>query len=80
EGGDAGGRIVAQGTPEEVMRVKESYTGQSLREVLKSSGVKKSRPASRGRNGAGPKAAKAKGSSGKSSRSRPAARQGSALE
>jgi len=30
EGGEAGGRIVAQGTPEEVARVKKSYTGQAL--------------------------------------------------
>jgi excinuclease ABC subunit A len=28
------GRIVAQGTPEEVARVKESYTGQYLKEML----------------------------------------------
>ena len=28
------GTIVAQGTPEEVARVPESYTGQYLREVL----------------------------------------------
>ncbi len=34
EGGDGGGTIVAQGTPEEVARVPESYTGQYLREVL----------------------------------------------
>ena len=34
EGGDGGGRIVAQGTPEEVARVKESYTGQYLRGLL----------------------------------------------
>ena len=34
EGGDGGGMIVAQGTPEEVARVPESYTGQYLREVL----------------------------------------------
>jgi excinuclease ABC subunit A len=30
EGGDEGGRIVAQGTPEQVARVKKSYTGQAL--------------------------------------------------
>jgi excinuclease ABC subunit A len=36
EGGDEGGRIVAQGTPEEVAGVKESYTGRYLREYLKS--------------------------------------------
>jgi excinuclease ABC subunit A len=34
EGGDAGGRIIAQGTPEDIARVKESYTGAYLREVL----------------------------------------------
>jgi excinuclease ABC subunit A len=30
EGGDEGGRMVAQGTPEQVARVKKSYTGQAL--------------------------------------------------
>jgi excinuclease ABC subunit A len=34
EGGDGGGKIVAAGTPEEVARVKESYTGQYLRQLL----------------------------------------------
>ena len=34
EGGDGGGTIVAQGTPEEVARVPESYTGQWLQKVL----------------------------------------------
>jgi excinuclease ABC subunit A len=34
EGGDEGGHIVAQGTPEEVTQVTESYTGQFLRRVL----------------------------------------------
>jgi excinuclease ABC subunit A len=34
EGGDGGGRVVAQGTPEDVARVKESYTGGYLRELL----------------------------------------------
>jgi len=34
EGGDEGGRIVAQGTPEEVSQVEKSYTGQFLRQVL----------------------------------------------
>jgi excinuclease ABC subunit A len=34
EGGDRGGRIVAEGTPEEVAQVKESATGQALRHVL----------------------------------------------
>jgi excinuclease ABC subunit A len=30
EGGEEGGRIVAQGTPEQVSKVKKSYTGQAL--------------------------------------------------
>jgi excinuclease ABC subunit A len=34
EGGDDGGMIVAAGTPEEIIGVKESYTGQYLREYL----------------------------------------------
>jgi len=34
EGGDAGGHVVAQGTPEEVAQVEGSYTGQFLRRVL----------------------------------------------
>ena len=34
EGGSGGGEIVAQGTPEEVMEIPESYTGQYLKEHL----------------------------------------------
>jgi len=34
EGGEAGGRIVAQGRPEDVARVKKSFTGQALAAVL----------------------------------------------
>ena len=34
EGGDAGGRVIATGTPEQVAEVEESYTGQFLRRVL----------------------------------------------
>ena len=34
DGGDAGGEIVATGTPEKVAAVKESYTGQFLKEML----------------------------------------------
>ncbi len=34
EGGDKGGTIIAQGTPEEICKVKESYTGQFLKKVL----------------------------------------------
>ncbi|MCR4881667.1 MAG: excinuclease ABC subunit UvrA [bacterium] len=33
DGGDMGGTIVAQGTPEEVAKVKKSYTGQYLRKM-----------------------------------------------
>jgi excinuclease ABC subunit A len=35
EGGDDGGRIVATGSPEEVTRIKGSYTGQFLKRVLR---------------------------------------------
>jgi len=34
EGGQGGGRVVAQGTPEQVARAKKSYTGQALARVL----------------------------------------------
>jgi excinuclease ABC subunit A len=34
EGGDGGGTIVATGTPEEIVKVKESYTGQFLKPYL----------------------------------------------
>jgi excinuclease ABC subunit A len=34
EGGDAGGRIIAEGPPEEVAENKKSYTGQFLKHVL----------------------------------------------
>jgi excinuclease ABC subunit A len=34
EGGDAGGEVVATGTPEEVARVEASYTGRFLRGLL----------------------------------------------
>jgi excinuclease ABC subunit A len=34
EGGDRGGRIVAQGTPEDIVMVNESYTGQFLKRIL----------------------------------------------
>ena len=34
EGGDGGGTIVATGTPEEVSKIKESYTGQYLKQTL----------------------------------------------
>ena len=34
EGGSDGGQIVAEGTPEEVSKIKSSYTGQFLKEIL----------------------------------------------
>ena len=34
EGGDGGGRVVAEGTPEEICEVAESYTGQYLKPKL----------------------------------------------
>ena len=35
EGGDFGGTIVAKGTPEEIVKVKGSYTGEYLKDYLK---------------------------------------------
>src|SRR5205814_6141709 len=34
EGGEGGGRIVARGTPEEVARSRESFTGRFLADIL----------------------------------------------
>jgi excinuclease ABC subunit A len=34
EGGDDGGMIVAEGTPEEIIGMEKSYTGQYLKEYL----------------------------------------------
>ncbi len=34
EGGEGGGRIIAQGTPEDIAASDESYTGQYLKPVL----------------------------------------------
>ena len=34
EGGDAGGRIVAEGTPERIVSTEKSYTGQFLRRII----------------------------------------------
>jgi len=35
EGGDGGGRIVAEGTPADIAAVEESYTGQFLKQIIK---------------------------------------------
>ena len=34
EGGDGGGKIIAKGTPEEVVKSKKSYTGKYLKSIL----------------------------------------------
>jgi excinuclease ABC subunit A len=34
DGGDAGGELVAEGTPEQIAQVSGSYTGKFLRELL----------------------------------------------
>lgn len=34
EGGDGGGRIIASGSPEEVAKVKGSYTGKYLENII----------------------------------------------
>lgn len=34
EGGDKGGYIVGEGTPEEICKIKESYTGEYLKKVI----------------------------------------------
>jgi excinuclease ABC subunit A len=41
EGGDAGGEVVAAGTPEEVAGVRGSYTGAFLRKVLRRRGARR---------------------------------------
>jgi excinuclease ABC subunit A len=35
EGGDNGGRVIAEGTPEEVAGMERSYTGQFLKRILR---------------------------------------------
>ena len=35
EGGDGGGTVVCTGTPEEIVKVKQSYTGRFLKPFLK---------------------------------------------
>jgi excinuclease ABC subunit A len=44
EGGDDGGRLIAAGTPEQVARVADSYTGQFLKEILRESKRAPARP------------------------------------
>ena len=35
EGGEGGGNIIATGTPEQLTKIKESYTGHYLSKILK---------------------------------------------
>jgi len=44
EGGDEGGYVIAQGTPEEVARTRNSYTGQFLKRILERQGEAKRIP------------------------------------
>jgi excinuclease ABC subunit A len=41
EGGEDGGRVIAQGTPEQVARVKKSYTGQALAHYFNGNGSRR---------------------------------------
>ena len=41
EGGDGGGTVIAEGTPEEVAKVKKSYTGQYVKKYLGQGSAKK---------------------------------------
>ena len=52
EGGDLGGRVIAEGTPEEVAAQDHSYTGQFLRKVLDPRKVEAARALRHSRDGA----------------------------
>ena len=41
EGGESGGKIIAQGPPEKISVEKESFTGQFLKDILGSTKMKK---------------------------------------
>ena len=41
EGGINGGRIIAEGTPEKISTVKESFTGKFIREIIGNASMKK---------------------------------------
>ena len=47
EGGEAGGEVIATGTPEQIADVPESFTGQFLREVLPAKPKARAKPAAR---------------------------------
>jgi excinuclease ABC subunit A len=50
EGGDKGGEIVAQGTPEDIAKSERSHTGRYLRDVL--ARASEAKPASKGKKSA----------------------------
>jgi excinuclease ABC subunit A len=56
EGGDAGGRLIAEGTPEEVAEIKASYTGRYLKQLL---AQERSRGKTSGRRAVNPPTAQA---------------------
>jgi excinuclease ABC subunit A len=67
-GGDRGGRLIAQGTPEQVALVADSFTGQYLTKILPKERIaaakpapKRANPASKRRNGASSNGARANG-------------------
>jgi excinuclease ABC subunit A len=60
-GGDRGGRIIAQGTPEQVACVEESFTGQYLAKVLPKDRLTALKPNGRRRNGASANGARTNG-------------------
>ncbi|MEQ1709462.1 MAG: excinuclease ABC subunit UvrA, partial [Terricaulis sp.] len=64
EGGDGGGRIVAQGTPEDVAKVKESWTGRYLAEALKRHDARSRKPKATSADAPPQKAARKKRASG----------------
>ena len=41
EGGINGGRIIAEGTPERIASIKESYTGKFIKEIIGNGSMKK---------------------------------------
>ncbi len=41
EGGEEGGYVIATGTPEQVAKIKESYTGQYLKKILEQDLIEK---------------------------------------
>ena len=45
EGGEAGGHVVVSGTPEQIMKVKSSYTGRYLKTHLSNSNGRRLIPA-----------------------------------